>query len=209
MTTLGGTNVSTGPAFTALTATATSGTPALAGTPSAVPGQTITIRGSGLNATSEVVFEVTTGASFSSAVVSKRSQVVQTLISASADGTSGTVVVPVNAVTGRVRVVGDANLTEAPLQIVPVVTALTVNSVAGDNSTAVVTLTGAGFIEGGADYIFGATAVPDPGITTGPTVTGDGKNSTVRLTVPLGSAGTAFGPVSVRTAGGTSTVFVV
>ena len=53
-----------------------------------------------------------------------------------AAGTSASVVVPLAAVTGRVRVVGDQNATEAPLQILPMITGLTVSSVSSDGSSA-------------------------------------------------------------------------
>ena len=195
--------------FTAITATAASGAPETAGQASANPGQAITIQGTGLDATTDVVFQTLN----SSGVPG---QVVVTPSSAAADGTSAVVVVPVTAVTGYVRVIGDENATEALLQIVPIVTGLTVSSVSSDGTSAQVTLSGSGFIEGNdSEYQFGTTLVLDGSTSSGPDVTDYGytpnytyaQNGFVTLTVPL-SAG-AFGSISVTTAGGTSAPFSV
>ena len=56
------------------------------------------------------------------------------------------VLVPTQAVTGRVRVAG--SLASFPLQVVPVVTDVQVESVAADGSSAVVLVSGLGFTEG-------------------------------------------------------------
>ena len=198
VTTLGGTSAVAGPVFTAVSGTANSGTPA-AGTPSAIPGQTITVTGSGFDATTDLVFEVIDPAG-------ARSQQIVRPATVNPAGTSATVLVPLNAVTGRLRMVGDQNATEAPLQIVPVVTGIVVNSVAGDGSSAVVTLTGNGFVEGGMDYVFGSTVVPDLSLIVGPDVQtaypGYVPNGTAVLTVPISTG--AFGAITVRSAGGTS-----
>ena len=53
-----------------------------------------------------------------------------------ADGTSLTVMVPDAAITGKLRVFGDATATDVLLQIVPLVTALEITSTSGDGNTA-------------------------------------------------------------------------
>ena len=132
---------------------------------------------------------------------------------AAKDGTSATVVVPTTATTGYLRVVGDQNASQTLLQIVPVVTSITVVSVPSDGTSAEVTLSGSGFIEGnGSAYQFGTTQVLDGSISSGPDCTGCvpgynngyqyAYNGSVTLTVPLSAA--SFGPISVTTAGGTS-----
>ena len=55
--TTGGTSDLAGPAFAGITATAATGTPATAATPSANPGQAITITGTGLDSLTDVVFQ--------------------------------------------------------------------------------------------------------------------------------------------------------
>ncbi|HRD86293.1 MAG TPA: hypothetical protein PLF63_14100, partial [Rubrivivax sp.] len=75
-------------------------------------------------------------------------QVVARPWSVNAGGTSAKVVVPAEAVTGSVRLVGDANATALFLQVVPKLTGLDVTYVPGDGSYASITLRGSGFIEG-------------------------------------------------------------
>src|SRR5262249_32079949 len=58
VTTAGGTSSAFGLTVTGISATATSGTPADAGKASANPGQTLTIQGSALDLTTDVVFTV-------------------------------------------------------------------------------------------------------------------------------------------------------
>ena len=84
--------------FDALTAVTTAGTPANAAAASAVVGQTITLVGRGFNGSTLVQFpaEDQTG---SAGVLTRTG-------SASADGTTLTVVVPAQAVTGMLHVVG-------------------------------------------------------------------------------------------------------
>lgn len=103
-----------------------------------------------------------------------------------------------------------------PLQIVPVVSGVDVTSVASDGSTAQVTLTGRGFIEGqGSRYRLGTVELVDGNAFTGPDVSyyyeyPPGQylyNSLVSLTVPLSDG--AVGPITVQTAGGTSAPFTV
>ena len=191
VTTTGGTSDTAGPEFNTITATATNGTPTTNNAASANQGQIITINGTGLELTTEVVFLVIDGSGL-------RRQVLVQPKTVDATGTSATVTVPSGAVTGAVRVVGDQNMTSALLQIVPTVTGLTVQSVAADGSSAVVSLTGTGLIEGASDYRFGAVTVPDQSVTQGPEV----SSGSVQVTVPLSDG--AFGAVVVTTAGGAS-----
>ena len=200
--TTGGSSDTTGPSFTGITGTASSGTPTVAATASAAPGQTITITGAGFDATTDVVFQTVDAAG-------ARSQVLVRPTIVNAAGASASVVTPLNAVTGFVRIVGDQNAASVALQILPVVTGLTVQSVASDGSTATLLLSGAGFIEGGGSYAFGATTVNDTGVSTGPDVYAGYPNyvpnGTVSLIVPLTDG--AFGPVVVTTAGGASAAY--
>ena len=139
--------------FTGITGTATSGTPANAGQASANPGQTITITGTGLDTSTDVVFRTIDDSG-------NKSQVVVHPTTAAADGSSATVVVPGNALTGVVRVIGDATANDVPLQIVPVLSSMTVTSVNSDGSFAEITLHGSGFVDGnGSAYQFGGTIV--------------------------------------------------
>ncbi|MEJ0018377.1 MAG: Ig-like domain-containing protein [Acetobacteraceae bacterium] len=203
VSTVGGSSALYGLTFTGITSAAGQGVAATAEA-SANPGQAITIQGTGFDATTDVVFE-TIGSS------GELGQVVVSPTIVSADGKSATVVVPLGAVTGHVRVVGDADATEAVLQIVPIVTGVTVTGVAADGSSATVTLTGYGFAEGNnSEYRFGGTTVSDGSTGQGPDV-GVGAptfvaNNVVNLSVPLSSA--TYGPVTAKTAGGTSAAFV-
>jgi len=206
--TLGGTSGTVGLTVTGITATASSGTPTNAGAASAVPGQTIAINGSQLDPTMDVVFNTIDSNG-------GRSEMIVRPTSVSGDGTQALVKVPGNAVSGTVRVAGDSNGSAIPLQILPVLTSIDVQSVAADGSSAVVVLRGSGFVEGnGSSYRFGAGAdaqvVVDPGPSLGPDVQqiydpGQGQylNGQVTLTVPL-TAG-AFGAITVTTDGGVST----
>jgi hypothetical protein len=91
------------------------------------------------------------------------------------------------------------------LQIVPVITDVQVVFVAGDGSSATVDISGLGFVEGGnSEYRFGGESVLDAGVNTGPDVF---SNGVVRVTVPLSA--NAFGPISVKSAGGTSAAYSV
>jgi hypothetical protein len=96
---------------TGITAKAAGGMPANASEPSANPGQSITIQGSGLDATTDIVFQTINSSG-------AQSQIIVHPAIAAKDGTSATVVVPQTAMTGFVRVVGDENATQALLQIV-------------------------------------------------------------------------------------------
>ena len=113
VSTPGGSSAAYPLAVTGITATAAAGTPVNTSEPSANAGQSITIQGSGLSTTTDVVFQTVNSSGVASQVVVNPSL-------AAANGTSATVVVPQTAVTGFVRVVGDQNATEALLQIMPV-----------------------------------------------------------------------------------------
>jgi uncharacterized protein YjiK len=208
ITTVGGTSAPFGLTVTGLIATAGSGTPADGTQASAHPGQVITLQGSGLDLTTDVVF-LTRDSSGTVAEYVTRPTV--------ASATQMTLVVPDTAVTGPIRVIGDQNNAQLLLQIVPVVSGVDVTSVASDGSTAQVTLSGRGFIEGAdSRYRLGTVEIPDGNAFTGTDVYDYGyvgttytyqPNGFAYLTVPL-SAG-AFGPLTVATAGGTSAPLTV
>jgi hypothetical protein len=199
VSTAGGTSAPFGRSVDRMIAVAASGTPADATAASANPGQAITLEGSGFDATTEVVF--VTIDSF--AVVRERVVWPSTVNDA---GTVLRVVVPAEAITGVVGVVGDRNARAELLQIVPVVSDVDVTSVATSGGSAGVALTGAGFVEGSnTAYRFGAIAVTDASSGSGPDVTFG--NDQVSLTLAL--TPDAFGPVTVQTAGGTSAPFTL
>ena len=196
VTTPGGTSAIYALSFTGITSTAQSGTAAIGGQAAANRGQTITITGTGLDLTTDVVFRTVDDSG-------NKGQVVVHPATAAADGTSATVVVPGNAVTDVVRVVGDHTGDDVPLQIVPTITGMTVNSVASDGSSAFITLHGTGLVDGNnSSYQIGSTIIADASSANqGPDVYSTGTN--VDLTVPLFAG--SFGPITVTTAGGTST----
>jgi hypothetical protein len=126
--------------------------------------------------------------------------------------------VPIDAVTGDAVVfskVGNVRTDFVDgtflLQIIPVIRSMDVTSVSSDGSSAQVTLFGLGFVEGNAsEYRFGTTSVVDGSTGQGPDVYYDYTNGyivngSVSLTVPLING--AFGPISVKTAGGVSAPF--
>ena len=155
VTTLGGTSAQYGVTFTGITSAPGSGTAANGAQPAANPGQVITLSGSGFDATTDIVFATIDDGG-------NKSQIVVHPISTTADGTSALVVVPTNATTGVVRVVGDLNGNGLALQIVPVITSITVNSLASDGSSANVTLHGSGFVDGyNTAWNFGSTSILD------------------------------------------------
>ena len=96
-----------------ITATASSGTPSAAGA-SAVPGQVITLNGSGFDTTTDILFQtIASDGSCNDPVVRP--------VTVSVDGTQAQVTVPLQAASGTVRLVGDVNGADVPLRIVPVV----------------------------------------------------------------------------------------
>jgi hypothetical protein len=210
VSTVGGTSSASGPSLSSIAAVASSGVPADASVASVLPGQLLTINGSSLNNQTDVVFETIDASG-------NRSQLIVHPSQAKADGTQAQVQVPLNAVSGKLRVAGDLNGAEFALQVIPVISSIDVQSVAADGSSAVVVLRGYGFVESNnSRYQFGsgagAASVIDSGIAVGPDVQqiydparGQYLNGQVTLTVPLSDG--AFGPVSVSTAGGTSANF--
>ena len=93
------------------------------------------------------------------------------------------------------------------LQIVPTLDSVDVVSISNDGTfqSASVVLRGSGFIEGeNTTYRFGDSRVIDASFTAGPDVSG---NTNATLTLPLSD--TAFGAISVSTAGGRSDWFSV
>ena len=178
--------------LSAITANATTGTPARAGIASANTGQTITIAGTGLLTGEALQFSAidSNGARYWHAV---------TAASVAADGTSLTVVVPADATTGTVRLSRDpAGLL---LQIVPVLTRADLPASQPFNG-GTLTLTGTGFAEGVTTVLFGSTLLPDTSRIDGIDVSGyPATNSVATLTVPRG---VPSGPIRVVTPGGTS-----
>jgi hypothetical protein len=213
VSTVGGTSAVFGPSLNGITASAVSGTADNAGRASANPGQTITLDGSGFDTSLDVVFQ-TIGADGS------RHEVVVRPLTVNAAATQAEVMVPLDAVSGTVRLVGDRNASAVPLQILPVIDGIDVQSVSGDGESATVVLRGLGFVEGNnSEYRFGSGATGvvllDAGINAGPDVSQRYdpllrqyiSNGQVTLTVPLSDG--AFGPISVKTAGGVSASYTV
>ena len=161
--------------FDALNATATTGTPASSSIASAVVGQTITLVGRGFNNSTVVQFPAEDQAGVAG-VLSRTG-------SASADGTTLTMVVPAEAVTGMLHVVGTGGSFE--LQIVP-----TLRSVGGTITPGQkILIEGTGLAAGqltmtigGKEATLAAGAVHD--------IFADGlSQQAVDLTVPAGTAG--------------------
>lgn len=187
-----------------------SGVPAIPTAPSANPGQQIGIT---------VPFNPTTArAEFK--VIDASGTVTTTTVSAIRSDIPGSIAyftAPLNAVTGDAVVyslVGSVRTDFAdgtfPLQILPTITDIQVESVAGDGSTAQVLIAGTGFVEGGnSEYRFGSSLVLDAGTGTGAdvfgrndAVLGNVPNGYVRITVPLSDG--VFGGISLKTTGGVS-----
>ncbi|MCP4263025.1 MAG: hypothetical protein GY774_36760, partial [Planctomycetes bacterium] len=132
----------------------------------------------------------------------------------STDGTSMKVVVPDNAMTGDVTVVGVGGSGSAPLQIVPTIIDIDLASnVFGTGSN--FTVLGSGFIEGELTVNFGATQVVDTDVSSGPNVynhtqIGAGldrsENDAISLKVP---ANASTGLITVETPGGTSAALLI
>ncbi|WP_374090612.1 Ig-like domain-containing protein [Methylomicrobium lacus] len=209
VSTVGGTSAVFGLTLAGITASAASGTAAGA---SANPGQVISLSGSGFDSGLDIVFET----------IDSNGNRTETIVrpnTVNAEGSLVQVTVPLNAVSGVVRVVGDNSGAALALQIIPTLTGVEVQSVASDGSSAVVVLRGTGFIEGNnSEYRFGSGAdgvvVLDAGVSAGADVQqiydaalGQNLNGQVTLTVPLSDG--AFGPISVKTAGGVSASFSV
>ncbi|MGS0756098.1 beta strand repeat-containing protein, partial [Roseateles sp. GG27B] len=207
VSTVGGTSAAFGVTLSGLSATPNSGTAANAGTAAANPGQTITLLGSALNASTDVVFQTIDSAGKLGEQVVRPSAV-------NAAGTQVQVLVPLNAVTGSVRVVGAPNA--AALQILPTIVGVQVESGAADGSSAQVLISGTGLVEGSnTEYRFGSSTVLDAGANTGPDVLDRYdpalgvyiNNGYARVTVPLSNG--VFGAINIKTAGGTSASYSV
>ncbi|CAN7346405.1 Ig-like domain-containing protein [Pseudoduganella sp. LjRoot289] len=208
--TIGGTSAAFSLRLTGISATAASGTGAVPGQASAIPGQLVTLSGVGMTAATSFAFRTLDANGTAGEIIVR-----PTLLNA--DGTQAQVRVPAAAVTGDVRMVGDISGTLLPLQIIPVVTGVEVQSVSADGSSAVLILRGSGFVEGNnSEYRFGsggtAQVIVDAGAALGPDVqqvydpaVGQYTSGQVYLTVPLSNG--AFGPISVKTAGGVSASF--
>jgi len=171
--------------FTALEAEAASGTPTDPTVSSANVGQAIRINGENLWMSTVVRFSSLTSAG----VEGMREVPVRRVAQ---DGSWAEVVVPQEAVTGSVVVVGvlgDA----ASLQVVPVITDISVQSFTPGTTVMII---GSGFVEGGTTVTFGQFAVEDPSLTAGPDVLE--HNGLISLLLPQ-AAGSVVG---VRTAGG-------
>ena len=117
--------------------------------------------------------------------------------------------VPTDAISGDVTLFSQVGQVQTippdgvfPLQIVPIVTDAQIENVAYDGSTVTVLLSGYGFVEGGnSEYRFGNEVALDAGgDAVGANVFSGGTR--VRLTLPLSDA--TFGPIGVRTAGGSA-----
>ncbi|PYP39637.1 MAG: hypothetical protein DMD43_10460, partial [Gemmatimonadetes bacterium] len=178
-----------------ITAVAASGTAVRAAIASANPGQTITLTGSGLQASDRVVFTAADNAG------SAGPTGLITPSSVAGDGTSLQVVVPNEAVTGMVRLAREN--AGRMVQIVP--TLSDVQTFSGSYHGGLLRLRGTGFVEGSSSVQFGAQTVVDTGPFSGIDVFGlNVENDTAQFTVP---SGVPTGPITVSTMGGTSVAF--
>jgi hypothetical protein len=185
----GGTSAAFPMSVTQLVATALAGTATSSGLPSANPGQTIRILGGGLDLTTEVIFPIIdiNGNVANRSVRPSFAKVDRTLIE---------VTVPQDAVTGNVLIIGAAGA--FPLQIVP-----TLEFVSRTGSGSQVRLLGSGFTENSGLSVrfgFASSTVADTGANIDVSSWFLSNDSIV--VTPLAGAGE---PVSVSTAGGTST----
>ena len=119
--------------------------------------------------------------------------------SASSDGTQLTIVVPAQAVTGNLRVVGDTE-TIIPLQIVPVLRSVGGQITAGNQ----IILEGVGLPEGDLTITIDGQTVLDQDVLTilerRSSQNNDAAQQVVNLTVP---AGVTDGVITITTTGGT------
>ncbi|MGH7894003.1 MAG: hypothetical protein ACREQL_04995, partial [Candidatus Binatia bacterium] len=189
----------------ALPAVAASGVPATATLASANVGQAITVQGNDLDASTRVRFTTFSGNSPQNGLGERE----QVPTSVGGGGTSLTVAVANDAVTGLVRLPDEpAGLV---LQIVPTLTDVDLTSSVYDDG-ANLSLTGSGFVEGAQDLLLGTgpgtalvsdlwnSAGPDTFATPSPT------NGGANIGLPVAPP---FGPFVVRTLGGSSTPFSV
>ncbi len=130
VSTLGGTSEAFGLTFDqVLNGVATSGTPADIAQASANPGQVLDLEGSGFDPTTDVVFRTIDQSGNGRETVVRPTAVTP-------DGTRMSIVVPADAVTGTVSIVGDQNNTEFPLQIVPVLSSIDLTSLSSGTFSA-------------------------------------------------------------------------
>jgi membrane-associated phospholipid phosphatase len=189
-TTAGGSSADFTAQISSITGTAASGTPANAAQASANAGQSITVVGQALSTDSDLLMRWT----------DQNGNVKTTLlqpISASADGTQATVVVPpfANGAFG-LRMLGTNS--QPLLQIVPTLTSVL------DGDT--LRLAGSGFVEGASTYTIGGVNVTDSSTATGVNVVlgTNGVENTQALADTAALPRHGAGPVQVQTAGGTS-----
>jgi hypothetical protein len=173
-----------------IASTATIGTPANAAQASANPGQTITLQGSGFGTKTALVFLVVD----SSGNIGER---ILNPVTVTADGTGLTVVVPNDAITGVLGVIGDTNNAQALLQVVPIVTSVRVTGIDA------VQLKGKGFVKGNNSvYAFGGMSAIDVSSSTAGFSIGYSSQANDTANLALLISGT--GNLTVTTAGGTS-----
>jgi YD repeat-containing protein len=176
------------PGLTALVATATQGTPAVPGSPSANVNQAIQLQGIGFRAGSQLRFITTDQAGVAGVSLAF-------LQTASADGTSGTAFVPASVTTGNLTIAGPGS---APLQIVPTVTAANVAPGTVFAPGTILTISGSGFKEGATNVSFSGAAAAVPATD----VFSDGNgNNRLTVIIPPGANGLSY---AVVTDGGTS-----
>ena len=146
---------------------ANKGTPAVLTSPSANARQTIALVGSGFTLQTEIVFvtQPTLGPGIPGLADTRATRVV-TPASVSADGTRMTVVVPDDAATGEVVVVGSA--ASFFLQIVPTIENIVLPVSFATGQT--LTMQGSGYIEGDVSIGVGGSELIDNGAFHGPDV---------------------------------------
>ena len=186
-----------------MTASASSGTPGAAMIASANVGQRVTVLGEGFDSGTRVRFSTFDG-NYPQYGVSEREVVP---VSVAPDGTSLEVVVPDDAVTGVVRLADEPG--GLILQVVPTLSDIDITNSFYDD-TATLRLTGSGFVEGAQTLILGsaigaggAVEVQDLWDTAGANAyrVGVVPNAGVDFGLPVEPP---FGPVKVRTLGGSS-----
>ncbi len=183
--------------FSGIVANAVSGIAATSGVASANTAQTITINGSGFVTGDRVFFSTQDSqGNLSSAAVTPTTIAV--------DGLSLTVVVPVNATTGIVRL--ERENAGLFLQIVPTLVDVDQALNGAQFRGGTLRLRGTGFVEGSTTIRLGTTTLTDTSPTSGPDVFGGYVNENDGLNVIVPSDA-QFGPISVTTLGGTSAVF--
>ena len=174
---------------------ATTGTPKNPTLASANPGQSIRLMGANFSINTRILFQMrrSDGRIFERIVLPSF---------VSEDRTFLDVVVPDEAITSNLKVIGDSRGRSIPLQIVPIVEQVLVDSISGN--TAKILLLGRGFTESEGTYRFGTTDVvdPDASAVSVDVYSQQKGNDSVLLSLPL-SANIA-GAITVTNEGGTS-----